>query len=238
MGRHRALITTAGAVLGLALATSACSWNRLDDSADAAPTITISDEMRTVPTVPSSDPTGSDAVDTSAAAGTPVDPASGENAADPAVPPTTALIGDPRPNPDSRATLPPLPDAPAIDACARLDLADASAQIGAATGAAVTTESSDQVCRFAAGNVVAVVHYVDEGALNGDWFRRDGIAPVGEVIADAVGLDAYQPPGADVVDGYTVALLYRRQGAIIAVHGTDDDRGLAVLLANSVVGAM
>ena len=70
--------------------------------------------------------------------------------------------------------------------------------------------------------------------IESDWFRRDAIEPVGDVLADAVGIAVFVAPGSDSDAGYTIALVSRREGAVIAVRGTPDDRLVAVQLANLV----
>lgn len=200
------------------LALSNCSWNQLDEGAQVT-TTTISDEMRSVPTVPGSAPSDQDPTLVAS------DPDSG-------VPPTTALIGDPKPNVDSQATLPPLPGSSPVEGCARLADVAAADAVTAAAGATATAEKVDtSVCRFAAGGVVAEIHYVSETTVSPEWFGREGIEPVGEVGGDAVGLASYLAPGSASGDGYTIAMITRRQGAIIAVRGSAADRDLAVELA-------
>jgi hypothetical protein len=96
----------------------------------------------------------------------------------------------------------------------------------------------DGACRFTAGSAVAEIHYVTEDVIESDWFRRDAIEPVGDVAADAVGLSEFLAPGSDAAAGFTIALVSRREGAVIAVRGTSDDRLVAVQLANTVEGSM
>ncbi len=79
---------------------------------------------------------------------------------------------------------------------------------------------------------MAEVHYLSEDVIGSDWFRRDGIEPVGDVGADAVGIAVFAAPGADSEAGYTIAVVSRREGAVIAVRGTAEDRAVAVQLAN------
>jgi hypothetical protein len=173
---------------------------------------------------------------------TPVDaPVSGGEAAvvpeAPSAPLTTEVVGDPRPDPDSDTTLPPLPDVPVVAACTRLGELGAAEQFAGASTAvtAVTTVAlGDQGCRFTSGSAVAEIHYVAEDAIESDWFVRDSIEPVGDVTSDAVGIAAFAAPGSDAAAGYTIALVSRREGAVIAVRGTPDDRAGAVLLANLV----
>lgn len=163
--------------------------------------------------------------------------ASGEIVVDPPSPigsVTTEVLGDPRPDPDRDTPLPPLPEAVPFDACVRLG----EYQVGDEFGAASVELIGDGACRFTAGSGVAEVHYVSEDVIESEWFRRDAIEPVGDVTADAVGLAEFVPPGSDPNDGYTIALVSRREGAVIAVRGTSDDRLVAVQLANVVESSM
>ena len=203
-------VVVAGAVLA-----GGCSWR----DADPAP-----GEMRPVPTVPATLAPGEEIAAT---------------APNPTGPVTTELVGDPRPDPDSDATLPPLPEIPAFDACERLAEFGVAEQFGASTGGAPATAEAvgDQGCRFTSGTGVAEIHYLSEGTVDADWFRRDGIEPVGDVGADAVGLSVFDAPGADSGTGYTIALISRREGAVIAVRGTAEDRAVAVQLANIVIAS-
>ncbi len=190
-----------------------CSWSRLDESS--------SGEMRPVPTVPPTLAPGE------------------EVAVAPENPPesvTTELVGDPRPDPDSDVNLPPLPEALPFDACIRLGEYQVAEQFGAAAGAGVASAEliDDGACRFTAGSGVAEIHYVSEDVIESDWFRRDAIEPVGDVAADAVGIAEFLAPGSDSGTGYTIALVSRREGAVIAVRGTSEDRLVAVQLANVV----
>ena len=204
----------------LVVMVAGCGWFRSDDVSSKSAT-TLADEMRPVPTVPI---VGDTVVDEAEA------------------PPVTELVGDPQPDPDSRDTLPPLPDAPVVNVCDRLDELATADAIGTAIGSPVDVEAIwDQACRFTArsggADVVAEVHYVPEAAVESDWFRRDAIEPVGAVTADAVGIAEFVPPGSDPADGYTIALISRRQGAVVAVRGTGDDRALAEQLAMIVDGS-
>lgn len=218
----RGVSTLGVGLILLVVVAAGCGWFRSDDVSSKSAT-TLADEMRPVPTVP----------------------AAGDTAVDDAeAPPVTELVGDPQPNPDSGETLPPLPDAPVVNACDRLDELATADVIGTAVGSRVEVESIwDQACRFTArsgergGEVVAEVHYVPEAAVESDWFRRDAIEPVGAVSADAVGIAEFAPPGSDPADGYTIALISRRQGAVVAVRGTGDDRALAEQLAIIVDGS-
>ena len=191
--------------------------------------------MRPVPTVAVSDPSGA-ASGPVGAATTTILPVTDEEAL---APPVTELIGDPQPDPDSPVTLPPLPAQPVIDACDRLNELATADTIGASVGERVVVESiADDACRFTAGDAVAEVHYVSEATVESDWFERSGIQPVGAVTGDAVGVAGFVPPGSESAGGYTIALVSRRHGAIIAVRGTADDRVLAEELASIVDGSL
>lgn len=204
-----------GLVATLTMALVGCGWFRGDDEAQSNAPITVADEMRPVPTV-------AEVPATLAPLG------EGDT-------PVTEVIGDPQPDPESPDTLPPLPESPMVNACQRLDELTTADVIGVAIGAPVEVESPwDEVCRFSAGAVIAEVHYVPEVAIETDWFRRDGIEPVGSVASDAVGIAEFVPPGSSASAGYTIALLSRRQGVVVAVRGTADDRALAEQLASIV----
>jgi hypothetical protein len=45
-------------------------------------------------------------------------------------------------------------------------------------------------------------------------------------------------PGGASEAGYTIALVSRRQGAVVAVRGAGEDRAVAVELANTVSATM
>lgn len=216
--QHRR-IAAAALVAPLALAVSGCGWLRSDETSFVVTTTTVADQMRPVPTIPAE----GGAAPVAAPVGEVMEP------------PSTELVGDPQPDPESRDTLPALPGAPVVDACVRLgELATADA-IGAAVGVQVAVESiGDQACRFASGAVTAEVHYLPEGVIESDWFRRAGIQPVGAVTGDAVGLARFQPPGSASRAGYTIAMVSRREGAVIAVRGSADDRMLAEQVATIV----
>ena len=218
--------------LGVVLvAASGCGWF----GGDASVSSTASDGMRPVPTVATTAIPGA-ASGSAGAATTTILPVTDEEAL---APPVTELIGDPQPDPDSPVTLPPLPEQPAIDACLRLSELATADTIGASVGEPVGVESiSDDACRFTAGDVVAEVHYVSESTVESDWFERSGIQPVGAVTGDAVGVVEFVPPGSESANGYTIALVSRRQGAIVAVRGTADDRVLAEELASIVDGSL
>ncbi|HUS44020.1 MAG TPA: hypothetical protein VMY16_15255 [Ilumatobacteraceae bacterium] len=203
----------AAIVVLLGVLAAGCSWSRLDESS--------SGEMRPVPTVPATLGSGEDVA---------VAPES------PTGPVTTELVGDPRPDPDSDVALPPLPEALPFDACVRLGEYQVAEQFGAAAGVGVASAEpiDDGACRFTAGAGVAEIHYVSEDVIESDWFRRDAIEPVGDVSADAVGIAEFLAPGSDSGAGYTIALVSRREGAVIAVRGTSEDRLVAVQLANVV----
>lgn len=226
-------VTSVLTVVACAAVLSNCSWSRLDDeSAVAAPTTTVSDEMRSVPTVTVPGP-----VPSADAAGEVAAAVPGQ---DPGAPPTTALVGDPKPNVDSRATLPPLPESPVVDGCTRLaEVAAADAVTAGAGSPAVVDSIGDSACRFTAagvaGDVVVEVHYVAETTVSSEWFRREGIEPVGELGGDAVGVTSFAPPGSGSGEGFTIAMINRREGAIVAVRGAAANRDLAVELALLVV---
>jgi hypothetical protein len=205
-----------------------CSWIG-GDSQGEAPEPTLEGGMRTVPTVPTSasvDTPGAE-VTNGAEEAAAIDPA------DTGVP-TTVYVGDVAGG-DSE-TLPPPETIPGQtpQACVRLADYAAADLVGVAGGAPAATESIwDGACRMTAGAVVAEVHYVPEATVLDDWYRREGIEPVGEIGGDAVGLDGFLAPGSDPTDGFTIALVNARQGVVVAVSGSDVPRDLAVALATA-----
>ncbi len=191
--------------------------------------------MRPVPTVASPDDSGA-ASGPAGAATTTMLPVADEEAL---APPVTELVGDPQPDPDSPLTLPPLPEQPVVDTCDRSNELAIADTFGASVGGPVEVESiSTEACRLTAGDAVVEVHYVSESTVESDWFERSGIQPVGAVSGDAVGIAEFVPPGSEPSNGYTIALVSRRQGAIVAVSGTADDRALAEELASVVDGSL
>ena len=208
-----------GVVAAIVVVAAGCSWQRSDD---ADPQV-ASGEMRTVPTVtvaPSS-PSGSDDVTGSAG--------------DVTGPPPEEVVGDLPPDPDNPEPRPPLPDGPTIDACTRLTDVAAADAVAATVGTAATSVALGvDACRLTAGAVVVEVHYVAEATVFDDWFAREGIDTVGEVGPDAVGLTMWVPPGGAPASGYTIAMVSRRQGAVVAVTGSTADRALAVQVALAV----
>ena len=99
------------------------------------------------------------------------------------------------------------------EACVRLADYAAADLVGVAAGTPAVTESIwDGACRMTAGSVVAEVHYVPEATVLDDWYRREGIEPVGEIGGDAVGLNGFLAPGSEPAEGYTIALVNRAPG--------------------------
>jgi hypothetical protein len=216
--RRAERVSTCTGMLAVALSlvlVAGCSWSRLDDDSSSG-------DMRPVPTVASS---GALSAPGGAAAATPDGPSG---------PMTTEVVGDPRPDPDSGVTLPPLPDVPIVAACTRLGELGAAEEFGTGAAPATTEALGELGCRFVTGSAVAEVHYLSEGTVESDWFRRNAIEPLGDVSGDAVGIAVFSAPGSDGAAGYTIALVSRREGAVIAVRGTADDRAVAVRLANIV----
>ncbi len=205
-------------------------------------TTTIAGETRPVPTVPPStlpgevttvagtEPGVVDASPTIAPA--PVDPNAPTTSV---VAPTTDLVGDPQPNPDTTGAPPPPPPPTAADdpdACERLADFDIVGVIADTASVATTGELvADEVCRYAAGAFVAEVHFVPAAEIRDDWNKRDGIEPVGEVASDAVGFGSFIPPGSPPGAGYTIALEGGSLGVIVAVTGTGDARRVAGQIA-------
>jgi hypothetical protein len=215
-------------VAALVVGVVGCSWIG-GDSAGEAPEPTLEGGMRTVPTVPTSVSAESVAAEGTggAAEAAAIDPV------DTGVP-TTIYVGDVAGG-DSEA-LPPPETIPGQtpEACVRLADYAVADLVGVAGGAPAVTEAIwDGACRMTAGAVVAEVHYVPEATVLDDWYRREGIEPVGEIGGDAVGLDGFLAPGSDPTDGFTIALVNARQGVIVAVRGPDVPRDLAVALATA-----
>ena len=201
-----------------ATVAAGCSWQRLDD---ADPQV-ASGEMRTVPTVVE-------------ATTSPSNVSGASPGAEETGPPPEEIVGDLPPDPDNPEPRPPLPDGPTVDACTRLaDVAAADAVAAAVGTAAANTALGVDACRVTAGAVVVEVHYVAEATVFDDWFGREGIDTVGEVGPDAVGLTVWAPPGSATANGYTIAMVSRRQGAVVAVAGSTSDRALAVQVALAV----
>lgn len=224
--RQRAVVVTM--LAALAFGAVGCGW--ITHETDArAPEPTLEGGMRTVPTVP---PTTVLATDASGVgvdgAGAPTEPR------DAGIPSSTVYVGDVPPDPDGGDELPPPETVPGQvpPACDRLAAGGVGELVGTAAGTPATAEPiGDGACRFAAGSVVAEVHFLSERAVNDDWFRRDGIEPAGDVGSDVVGIAAFEAPGSESSDGYTFALVSAREGAVVAVRGTDAARDLAVSVA-------
>jgi hypothetical protein len=220
------------------LLVAACSDDGSDPTvaagtatASTATTTTVEGQTRPVPTVPPSTiegqvDAGDGVVDASPTiAPVPVDPNAPTTSV---VAPTTDLVGDPQPNPDTTSAPPPPPPIDDPDACVRLadfDIVTVIADTGAgATSADLVT---DEVCRYSAGPFVAEVHFVSVSEIRDDWFKRDGIEPVGEVASDAVGFGSFIPPGSPPAAGYTIAVEGGSRGVVVAVTGTGDARYVA-----------
>jgi hypothetical protein len=103
-------------------------------------------------------------------------------------------------------------------------VADAS---GVALGPAVDDTGTGDMCRFDGDGTIVEVHRVDEAAVVDDWYRRDGIEPVGEVGGEAVGLARFTTPDGVSGDGYTIALTSGRRGVVVAVAAASDARLIA-----------
>lgn len=236
MARRRMRLAVIVASTVVVVACAGCSWKRLDDADPAV----ASGEMRPVPTVtamPAPSSTAPGEGGGAGASGALGDPAGDEPQSDDG-PLPEQVIGDLPPDPDDPEPRPGLPDGPTPDACTRLGdvaAADAFSRSGQVRAATVATELlGQQGCRLTAGGVVAEVHYIAEEAVFGDWFGREGIDTVGEVGPDAVGLAVWTPPGGTTRAGFTIAMVSRRQGAVVAVSGATDDRSLAVQVALAV----
>lgn len=246
--------------VALVLAAAACSDDDGAAPADSAvvtsssaPTtdadgelfVESTESMRSVPTVPASTVAGqTDGAETSdegvievsptlePPAPPPVDP---DQPATTPAPPTTELVGDPQPSPDTTQPPPPPTVAPPPDPCDRLADFGVEAVVVDAAGTAVATTSDDVSCRYEGNGVVVEVYFVPVQDVRDDWYRRDGIEPVGEVGGDAVGLQGFITPDGPGGDGYTIAIAGGRDGLIVATMAPADARivGAAVaVLAN------
>lgn len=207
-------------------------------SADGSVTTTTS-EMRPVPTVPPSTLAGQTTdgeggvVDASPTiAPVPIDPNEPTTSV---VPPTTDLVGDPQPDPDTTSAPPPPPPTTTADdpdACERLAQFDVAGVIADEAGVTTAGEPLGRdACRYAAGVFVAEVHFVAASVIRDDWNQRDGIEPVGEVSSSAVGFSTYVPPGSPAADGYTIAVEGGSLGVVVAVTGTPNPRRVAAQVA-------
>lgn len=202
-------------------------------TASTLTTTTIEGATRPVPTVPPSTvegqvDAGDGVVDASPTiAPVPIDPNAPTTSV---VAPTTDLVGDPQPNPDTTSAPPPPPPTAADDpdACDRLADFDIVTVIADSGGAATSPDLvADEVCRYSAGTFVAEVHFMSVAEIRDDWFAREGIEPVGEVGSDAVGFGSFIPPGSPSSAGYTVAVEGGSRGVVVAVTGTGDARYIA-----------
>ncbi len=219
---------------GASSAPPTSAGDETDEVVDGAVT-TTTDVMRPVPTVAPSTvagQTGSDdgVIEVSPTLAppppTPVDP---DAPATTASPPSTELVGDPAPSSDTTVPPPPPTAAPPPPLCDRLAEFEVAAEIGGLAGADVSSDGSGvDVCRFTAGSSVVEVTTIPAAQVRDVWFEREGIEPVAEVGGDAVGIDGFaDPAGAVQSDGYTVALIGGRDGAVIAVRGAPDDQVMA-----------
>jgi hypothetical protein len=249
--RMGAMTRTIGIAAVLAVVAASCSGGSDGDEAaqpdpavtDVSEAETTSDTepaMRDIPTIPPPTIEGQTESDggvivvapTIAPAPPPsVDPS---EPAEPMPPPSTDLVGDPQPTPDSTNPAPPAPPEGALlpdPACDRLAPFDIEALITEQTGEATSGERVTPLfCRYASGSVVVEVHLVPVQVVRDDWYRREGIEPVGEVSGDAVGFSNFVTPSGDGGAGYTIATVGGSDGAIVAVSGTSDAR----LVASSV----
>ena len=158
----------------------------------------------------------------------PPDPVDPDAPASSQAPPSTELVGDPQPNPDTTSAPPPPTVEPPPSACERLEAFDIVSVVTDATGSAASAASvSNTVCRYTAGSVVVEVHFVARSTVTDDWYKRSGVEPVGEVGGDAVGFSSFMAPGEASAAGYTIALAGGNQGVIVAVRGTGDGRFVA-----------
>ncbi len=242
VARRRTRRPAVWACLVAPLALVACSDDEPSSDADAtasAPVTasTVDGGTRPVPTVPPSTIEGQvgeeggvvDASPTIAPA--PVDPDAPTTTV---VPPTTELVGDPQPNPDSTSPPPPPPTTVegGPDACEQLVPFGMEGVISDTIGVTTTAESVDAaVCRYSSGAFVVEVHFVSVAEVRDDWFTREGVEPVAEVGGEAVGLSSYLAPGSAAADGYTVAVDGGARGVIVAATGNPDARLAAAQVA-------
>lgn len=215
----------------------------VDSAPDSPVTVAVSStvalESRPVPTVPPSTIQGQVGTTVPGVVNAsptivppPPDPVDPDAPASSQAPPSTELVGDPQPNPDTTSPPPPPTAEPPPSACDRLDEFGMVDVVSDATGVTASAEFvSDTVCRYTAGSVVAEVHFVARSTVTDDWYKRSGVEPVGEVGGDAVGFGSFMAPGASLDVGYTIALAGGSQGVIVAVRGTGDGRLVAGQIA-------
>lgn len=244
----------AGVLVAAVLALAACSGSDepngvsdpdgiVEDSLqpNTAVSSTVASETRTVPTVPPSTVPGQTQTGTTEpgvinAAPTivPEQPAPADPDAPAAsqAPPTTDLIGDPQPSPDTTAAPLPPTVVPRAPACERLIDFGVDAVVVENAGSTPTVDDfAAGACRFEAGSIVAEIYFVPQATIRDDWYQRDGIEPVGEVSGEAVGISSFVPPAGSASNGYTIALVGGGEGVIVAVSGTADARFIAGQIA-------
>lgn len=243
---------TSALVIASLFVVASCSGS--DDAADPSEESTTTSpadspsttsEMRPVPTVPPStiegqavdDDAGDGVVEVAPTVAPPpvtVDPdaAPGETVA----PPSTDLVGDPQPSPETTAPPPPETVAPPPPACDRLDAVGVPAEIEGFIQPIDTVEAfvDPDGCRYVAGEFVVEIWFVPLDEVRNDWFERVGVEPVAEAGGEAVGLDGSRGPDGSSGAGYTVAVAGGGQGVIVSVAdfaGADLTAGFVAALA-------
>jgi hypothetical protein len=202
---------------------------------------TVASETRTVPTVmpstlPGQPQTGTIEPGVINAAPTiaPEQPASAASdaSATSQAPPTTDLIGDPQPSPDTTAAPPPSTLVPPPPACERLIGVGVDGVVADNAGSiSIVDDFAVGACRFDAGFIVVEVSFVSQATIRDDWYQRAGIEPVGEVGGEAVGISSFIPLTGPVSDGCTIALVGGSEGVVVAVRSTSDARSIASQIA-------
>lgn len=223
------------AVAVVLVVASSCSRGG-DDAAPQTPVTDPagSDVMRSVPTVPPS--STADFQPSPTIVPPPPGPIDPDAPVVTVAPPPTDVIGDPQPKPNvTAAPPPPTPPAdapPPPDACTQFAAFEVEQVVAESTGRPAVSELvADDVCRITAGDVVAELAFISLDAFLGDWARREGIQPVGEVSGDAVGLGSFQTPSGGSGAGYTIAVAGNARAVVVSVRASSESRGLAAEVA-------
>lgn len=239
-GVSRSAITVALASMAIVSGCSGSDSSSAESAVESAVATTVSTddlfvdsgEMRPVPTVPASTVLGQTGVgDDGVIEVSPTLAAPQAPGGDSVPPPSTDLVGDPQPVPGAASTVAPPPLVPIADACIRLSEVGVPDLIAAESGVSPTVEAIDDTsCRFEFDGRLVEVYMVPAAQIDDDWAFRRGVEPVGEV-SRSVGFSSFITPDGDGGGGYTIALAAGLEGAVVAVMGSLDARGLAIDVA-------